>query len=89
MDFFINSDLGYGFELLRNGTGITEHADRFEEGGGYWPLIQNGWMKDFLVIDFRPLGLKISSKDIRVVFACYDGPSGRFILKRVRVNCDG
>jgi hypothetical protein len=53
LDFYINSDLRWGIELLVGGDKITEHIDRFAKKGKYDRLE----CKDYIVIDFR------SSKD--------------------------
>jgi hypothetical protein len=49
LDFYINSDLRWGIELLVNGDKIKEHIDRFSKKGKYEPLN----CKDYVVVDFR------------------------------------
>ena len=49
IDFYLNSSLRWGVELLVNGRGITEHIDRFGEKGKYFPLKA----KDYVVVDIR------------------------------------
>ena len=49
IDFFLNGDLKWGFELLVNGKGIGEHVKRCKKGGKYHSLDMN----DFVIVDFR------------------------------------
>jgi len=49
IDFFVNGKLRWGIELLINGSGISEHIERFAPGGKYDPLSAT----DYVVIDFR------------------------------------
>ena len=49
IDFYLNSSLRWGIELLVNGKGISEHIDRFGENGKYFPLRAS----DYAVVDLR------------------------------------
>lgn len=49
IDFYINSTLQWGIELLVQGSKITEHLNRFTPGGKYYDLK----CKDYYVVDFR------------------------------------
>ena len=49
IDFYLNSDLSWGIELLVQGRGISEHIDRFGPHGKYSALGVN----DYAVVDFR------------------------------------
>ena len=49
IDFYLDGELQWGIELLRNGDGIGEHIDRFGRNGKYYPL----GVKDYVVVDFR------------------------------------
>jgi len=51
IDFFIRSKK-WGVELLRDGNRLSQHARRFTEGE-YGEWIKNGWMSDYIIIDFR------------------------------------
>ncbi|KAL1968108.1 hypothetical protein VTN77DRAFT_2238 [Rasamsonia byssochlamydoides] len=52
IDFRI-TDVGWGIELLRDGDRLAEHCERFVGRGKYTQWIQNGWIKDWLIIDCR------------------------------------
>lgn len=52
IDFLVPSAC-WGFELLRDGDRIEEHCSRFEPGGAYHPWIQDGRIKDWLILDCR------------------------------------
>ncbi|PRP76313.1 hypothetical protein PROFUN_14419 [Planoprotostelium fungivorum] len=53
LDFYVNGELKYGFELLRDGRRIDEHIERFNER--YAPLVApSGPIKTAVVVDFRP-----------------------------------
>jgi hypothetical protein len=49
IDFYLNSVLGWGIELLVSGRGIGDHIKRFEEGGKYADLD----CRDWVVVDLR------------------------------------
>lgn len=50
VDFLIPQP-GWGVEILRDGDRLRQHCDRFEPGGSYQRLVQNGVMTDWLVLD--------------------------------------
>ncbi len=50
VDFWINSDLEWAVELLRQGSGKGEHIARFKQNGAYRDLQPKQWR----VVDFRP-----------------------------------
>ena len=67
LDFYLNSDLRWGIELLVNGSRYGEHMSRFENGGKYVPL----QMKDYAVVDLRkgdPTNVQKHEKRITVFF---------------------
>lgn len=43
----------WGVELLRDGDRIRDHCNRFQPAGAYYPWIQQGKLKDWLVLDCR------------------------------------
>jgi len=61
MDFFVNSGVNWGFELLCNGKGIGEHINRFAAGEKY-----DGVAIDWRVIDFLRPGSQPQSYKNRV-----------------------
>jgi hypothetical protein len=52
IDFRLGS-VGWGIELLREGDRLHEHCQRFTIDGSYGKWIQQGHLKDWLVIDCR------------------------------------
>ena len=51
LDFFVNSVLLWGFELLRDGDRVGGYLDRFKGSGKYTHLA----LRDYRVIDFKPV----------------------------------
>ncbi|CAB4442675.1 unnamed protein product [Rhizophagus irregularis] len=49
LDFFVNGDLQWGIEILREGTDMTKYATRFGPNGRYNTTL----FKEIAVIDFR------------------------------------
>jgi hypothetical protein len=49
LDFYVNGELQWGIELLRDGAGIGKHIARFSERGIYASLKVKAWV----VVDFR------------------------------------
>lgn len=85
VDFFINGKLKWAFELLREGSGISEHIRRFEvrplylhpilfpqAGGCYETLVSDGLIADWLVIDFRNKNKAIKKRHPRLVHVRYN-----------------
>jgi len=74
IDFYINSSLRYGIELLVQGNGIGEHLALFETNGKYQGLAVN----DYAVVDFRGntsgeiTGVVLHPKRITVFFRLDD-----------------
>jgi hypothetical protein len=52
IDFFIGSK-GWGIELLQDGDRIPGHISRFRAGGAYHPWLASGYMKEYVILDFR------------------------------------
>jgi hypothetical protein len=50
IDFYLNSSLRWGIELLVNGVGIGEHISRFTPAEGKYVALA---VSDFIVVDFR------------------------------------
>ncbi|CAG8774817.1 9208_t:CDS:2, partial [Cetraspora pellucida] len=49
LNFYVNGELCWGIELIREGDRLKKHAERFEQGGEY----ANIPLKDWAIIDFR------------------------------------
>ncbi|KAE8149221.1 hypothetical protein BDV25DRAFT_156705 [Aspergillus avenaceus] len=52
IDFRI-TQVGWGIELLRDGDRLEAHCGRFVGSGIYTPWIENGWLRDWIIIDCR------------------------------------
>jgi hypothetical protein len=84
IDFYINSTLRWGIELLINGNGIGEHISRFDplNNGKYVPL----QVSDYVVVDIRvnPTGSPTSvlrhEKRVTVFFATGDFSSCNILI---------
>lgn len=75
IDFLI-SQVGWGFELLRDASRLEEHCGRFKPGGQYHPWIQQGLLKDWLILDFRHSWPRTPCKPIEGPFL----PSSRSMI---------
>ena len=42
---------GWGVELVRDSDRLSDHCQRFESGGTYYPLVCDGSLKDWLILD--------------------------------------
>jgi len=51
LDFYIDDDLNWAIELLREGRNIENHKKRFQPGGQYYSMMDN--IKKWIIIDFR------------------------------------
>jgi hypothetical protein len=67
VDFWINSELEWAVELLRQGSDKGEHMARFKDKGAYRELQPKHWR----VVDFRPHGTKPKREDgyVAVIFS--------------------
>ncbi|KKK17577.1 hypothetical protein ARAM_003943 [Aspergillus rambellii] len=43
----------WGIEVLRDGDRLSDHCNRFRPGGAYYPWITQGYIRDWLILDFR------------------------------------
>jgi hypothetical protein len=48
-DFYVNGNNCWGIELLREGSEMKEHAERFARGGQYEDIP----LKEWAIVDFR------------------------------------
>jgi len=51
LDFYVNGDLRWAIELMREGNEAAEHEDRFKKGGLYYAMRQK--IKSYAILDFR------------------------------------
>ena len=50
---FLLSPLDWGFELLRDGSKLEEHVERFGRGGAYNKLVLDKVVEQYVILDFR------------------------------------
>jgi energy-coupling factor transporter ATP-binding protein EcfA2 len=83
LDFYVNSTLFYGIELMRNGDRLQEHKERFKPGGKYF----TPHIRDYVLVDFLRPGYVPRSwvqNRLVVVFEC--DFSGAKVLEGVYHN---
>ena len=51
IDFFV-AQMKWGLEVLRGRDHLVKHMERFETGGQYFNMIENGEMEKYIVLDF-------------------------------------
>ena len=52
VDFYIEP-VKWAIECNREGTHLQEHIRRFQPGGKYYPWIESGEIKDYILLDFQ------------------------------------
>lgn len=50
VDFYIPQGR-WGIKLLRDHDRVDEHCNRFQKGGRYYPWVEAGMLKDWIIID--------------------------------------
>ena len=79
LDFYVNSSLFYGIELMRNGKNLAEHVQRFLPGGMYHAPTK---IKHFIVVDFVAPGHKPRTRyDCRRVVEFHSDFAGCNVLR--------
>jgi len=71
LDFYLQPYL-WGFEISRDENSLKAQLDRFKEGGLYRELLQNGIMKEYVVLNFTQKSMHNYDEDkhlIHVVFS--------------------
>lgn len=67
LDFYVDGDRCWGFEMLREGNRMAEHARRFENDGRYNAIP----LKEWAIIDFRHESKRVSSCRDHFWYALY------------------
>ena len=78
LDFYINRDLCWGVELIREGDRLLKHAQRFEKGGDY----ENIPLKDWAIIDFRHHTKQVKEMKKNFWYVLYDDNYKYVTIKR-------
>jgi hypothetical protein len=52
VDFFIPA-AHWGIQLLRDGSKLAEHSERFMPGGAYGKWIRDSNMGNYIILDFK------------------------------------
>jgi hypothetical protein len=72
LDFYVNSGLEWGVELLREGDRMENHAKRFVSGGTYEEIPLKHWA----IIDFRHISKKLQKTKPNFWHVLYDNSYG-------------
>ena len=81
LDFYVNGDLCWGVELLREGNKISKHAQRFGDGGDY----ENIPLKDWVILDFRRETKVVKQIQPKMWHVCYSDDYKTMTVKRLRL----
>jgi len=86
IDFIVNSDLNYGFELLRDGKNLTGHTDRTVEGhaSGYFKLVDEAKLQSITIVDFR--NIRISQPKEEVYYVLFADDFTSYTIKKLIGN---
>jgi len=78
LDFYVDSDLKWAIEFLREGDKIKEHIQRFTKGGRYRHIPR----KDIAILDFRGKDAYKKTMYDKVYYIIYDKEYSHFTVKR-------
>jgi len=78
LDFYVNNNLEWGVELLREGDRMKEHAGRFADGGQY----ENIPLKRWVIIDFRHESKGLLKAKPNYWHVIYDNDYRKLTIKR-------
>ena len=79
LDFYVNADLCWGIELLREGDRMKEHAARFTQGGQSNVIPLNEWA----IIDFRHHSKVIRELRPNFWYVIYSDDYEKVVIKRL------
>ncbi|KAF8430341.1 hypothetical protein EV426DRAFT_708519 [Tirmania nivea] len=79
LDFYVNGDLNWGIELLREGDRMKQHAKRFIEDGAYAVIP----LKEWVVIDFRHHSKAVQDLRPNFLYALYEDDYNIITLKQL------
>ena len=78
LDFYVNGDLCWGVELMREGVKLRQHAQRFEDDGIY----ANIPLKDWAILDFRRESKAVVQVKPKFWHVCYADDYTKVTVKR-------
>jgi len=78
LDFYVDSDLKWAVEFLREGDDLREHVQRFTKGGRYSHIPR----KDIAILDFRGKDAYKKTMYDKVYYIIYDKEYSHFVVKR-------
>jgi hypothetical protein len=82
LDFYVNRDLNWGIELVREGTRARAHLDRFLQGS-----YRDIPLKEWIILDFRSDAREIMEPHQHFWYICYpDNPCDFSRVKIRRLN---
>ncbi|KAF8453927.1 hypothetical protein BGX38DRAFT_366277 [Terfezia claveryi] len=79
LDFYVNGDLNWGIELLREGDRMKQHAKRFIEDGAYAVIPLTEWV----IIDFRHHSKAVQDPRPNFLYALYEDDYNIITLKQL------
>ncbi|KAF8454735.1 hypothetical protein BGX38DRAFT_1267665 [Terfezia claveryi] len=79
LDFYVNGDLNWGIELLREGDRMKQHAKRFIEDGAYAVIP----LKEWVIIDFRHHSKAVQDPRPNFLYALYEDDYNIITLKQL------
>jgi hypothetical protein len=86
IDYYVNGEICWGVELLREGQLMGSHVARFNSKDGiYAPMLPH--LKEWVVLDFRTNARRVYKKKTKnadkVWHVCYNKDYSRVVIKRV------
>lgn len=79
LDFYVNGDLNWGIELLREGDRMKQYAKRFIEDGAYAVIP----LKEWVIIDFRHHSKAVQDPQPNFLYALYEDDYNIITLKQL------
>ncbi|KAF8454718.1 hypothetical protein BGX38DRAFT_1171069, partial [Terfezia claveryi] len=79
LDFYVNGDLNWGIELLREGDRMKQHVKRFIEDGAYAVIP----LKEWVIIDFRHHSKAVQDPRPNFLYALYEDDYNIITLKQL------
>lgn len=79
LDFYVNKELCWGVELIREGDRLLDHAQRFEKDGDY----ENIPLKDWVIMDFRHHTKQVRGFKQNFWYVLYEDDYKSVTIKRI------
>ncbi|EED23457.1 conserved hypothetical protein [Talaromyces stipitatus ATCC 10500] len=86
VDFWIPQKR-WGIELLREHSNVDEHCNRFKKGGRYYPWIEAGMLKDWILIDCATSLPSSEHTEPKLWRAVFENDYSQLMMLDYRNNC--